>query len=183
MSIVSNGSLNEKGMQYIGSCARLGAFPYCASSAAARSSASGYLRNSSQTPGDPGGSGPDPGALSRSPLHVTDRSPRRFSVPRALMWPEFGVPTVMPYCCWTSGSDAVASMRPNSMGGPAYRSKSGRSAEMATVSVGNFSGDRARTVPVAAGIGAPSLVTRRSLTPLYTLARSTYACTSPRQVI
>ena len=120
MSIVSNGSLNENGMQYIGSRARSGDRPYCASSCAARSRASGCLRNSSQTAGDPGGSGPDDGIRSRSPLHVTERSPRRLSVPSALIWPEFGVPTVMPYCCCTDGSDEVGSIRPNSIGGPAY---------------------------------------------------------------
>ena len=31
-----------------------------------------------------------------------------------------GIPVTMPYCCWTSGSEAVASMRPSSMGVPAY---------------------------------------------------------------
>ena len=48
-------------MQYIGSRARSGERPYCASSSAARSSASGCLRNCSHTAGDPGGSGPDEG--------------------------------------------------------------------------------------------------------------------------
>ncbi len=172
MSIVSKGSLNENGMQYMGSAARSGARPYCVSSSAARSRASGCLRNSSQTGGDPAGNGPEDGCRSRSPLHVTDRSPLRLIVPSALIWPEFGVPTVMPYCCCTSGSDEVASMRPNSIDGPAYCSKSGSSVEAATVSVGNLRGAPARTVPVGAGIGAPSRVTSRSLTPLYAFARS-----------
>ena len=43
MSFVSYGSLNENGMQYIGIAARSGLRPYCASSSAARSSASGCL--------------------------------------------------------------------------------------------------------------------------------------------
>ena len=70
--------------QYIGSFARSGFLPYCASSSAARSSASGCLRNSSQTAGEPGGSGPSDGRRSRSPLQVTERSPRILSVPSAL---------------------------------------------------------------------------------------------------
>ena len=37
-------------------------------------------------------------------------------------WPAFARPTVIPYCCCTAGSEAVASIRPNSMGGPAYLS-------------------------------------------------------------
>ena len=50
----------------------------------------------------------------------------------ALSCPAFGMPTIMPYCCCTSGLDAVGSMRPNSSGGPAYLSKSGTSVEIAT---------------------------------------------------
>ena len=57
-------------------------------------------------------------------------------------------------------------MRPNSSGGPWYLSRSGRSVEAATVSVGNASGAPARTVPVASGTGAPSSVTSRLATPL-----------------
>ena len=163
MSFVSKGSLNENGMQYIGSFAKSGLRPYCASSSEARSSASGCLRNSSQTGGAPAGSEPLEGCRSRSPLHVTDRSPRRLNVASVFTLPEFGVPTVMPYCCCTSGSEAVGSMRPNSIGGPAYRSKLGRSSEIGTVSVGNSIGLPARTVPRAGGIGLPSRVTRRSL--------------------
>jgi len=41
-------------------------------------------------------------------------------VASALICPEFGVPMVMPYCCSTLESVAVASIRPNSSGGPAY---------------------------------------------------------------
>ena len=81
------------------------------------------------------------------------------SVASAFNCPAFGLPTIMPYCCCTEGSDAVGSMRPNSSGGPWYLSRSGRSVEAFTVSVGKASGAPARTVPVACGIGAPSSVT------------------------
>jgi hypothetical protein len=118
MSLVSNGSLNENGTQYIGSAARSGALPYFASSSAARSSASGITRSVSHAFGEPAGSGPLDGCVSRSPLHVVERSPRMLIIPRALTWPALGMPTVMPYCCITSGSDAVVSIRPNSIAGP-----------------------------------------------------------------
>ena len=72
MSFASYQFLNENTAQYIGSFARSGLRPYCASSSAARSSASGCLRNSSHTAGAPAGSGPADGARSNSPLHVTD---------------------------------------------------------------------------------------------------------------
>ena len=77
--------------------------PYCLSSSAARSSASGCLRNSSQTAGAPAGSGPADGARSKSPLQVTERSPRMLSVSSAFSWPAFGMPTRMPHCCCTVG--------------------------------------------------------------------------------
>ena len=57
----------------------------------------------------------------------------------ALSWPAFGMPTIMPNCCGTSGLEAVASMRPNSSGGPWYLSRSGRIVEAFTVCVGNLS--------------------------------------------
>ena len=88
------------------------------------------------------------------------------SVPSALSWPAFGMPTIMPNCCCTSGSEAVASMRPNSSGGPLYLSRSGRMVEAFTVSVGNFSAAPARTTPVASATGAPSSVTSMLATPL-----------------
>src|SRR5438552_15124199 len=97
LSFISKGSLNENGMQYIGSFAKSGLRPYCASSSEARSSASGCLRNSSQTGGAPAGSEPLEGCRSRSPLHVTDRSPLRLKVASAVTLSEFGVLTVMPY--------------------------------------------------------------------------------------
>src|SRR5258708_5095160 len=172
MSLVSNGSLNENWMQYICIAAISGDRPNCASSSAARSRASGCLRNSSHTAGEPVDKGPADGRLSRSPLHVTERSPRMFRVPSAFTWPALATPTVIPYCCCTDGSEAVGSMRPNSMGGPEYWSNDGSSVAMATVDVGNFSGDPARTVPVAGAICAPSLVTSWLLTPLYALARA-----------
>src|SRR5665213_3940732 len=153
-------------MQYIGILPKSGLLPYCASSSAARSSASDCLRNSSHTAGDPGGSGPADGRRSRSPLHVTDRSPRRLSVPSALICPELGTPIVIPYCCCTSGSDDVGSIRPNSMGGPAYSSKSGRIVAIATVSVGYVTALPARITPGAGGMVAPSRVTSRLLAPL-----------------
>src|SRR3978361_1121049 len=129
MSFVSNGSLKETTTPYIGIAARSGFWPNAASRAAARSSASGRWRNISQTGGAPGGSGPCSGWRSKSPRQVTDRSPRMLMVPRALTWPALGMPTIMPNCCCTDGSDAVASMRPNSSGGPVYLSRSGRIAD------------------------------------------------------
>ena len=126
MSLVSNGSLNENTTPYIGIFSRSGLRPYCASSSAARSSASGCWRKYSHTGGAPGGSGPSDGCRSKSPLQVTERSPRMLSVPSALTWPAFGMPTIMPNCCCTVGSEAVGSMRPNSSGGPWYLSRSGR---------------------------------------------------------
>jgi hypothetical protein len=59
-----------------------GLLPYCASSSAARSSASGSLRNSSHTAGAPGGSAV-PGGASNAPLQVTERSPRMLMVSSA----------------------------------------------------------------------------------------------------
>ena len=166
MSLVSNGSLNENTTPYIGIVSRSGFFPNCLSSSAARSSASGCWRNISQTGGAFGGNGPSDGCLSNSPQQVTERSPRMLSVPMALSWPALGMPTIMPNCCGTSGLDAVASMRPNSSGGPLYLSRSGRIVEALTVCVGNFSGEPARTTPVASGTGAPSCVTSALATPL-----------------
>ena len=96
MSFVSNGSLNAATTQYIGIAARSGLRPYCASSSAARSSASGCWRNSSHTAGAPGGSGPVDGCASNAPLQVTDRSPRMLSVSSAFSCPAFGMPTRMP---------------------------------------------------------------------------------------
>src|SRR6187397_975185 len=143
MSLVSNGSLKENGTQYIGSEDRLGLRPNSLSSCRARSIASGIFRNSSHTAGAPDDSAPL--ALSNSPLHVTDRSPRIFRVLSAFICPALGMPTMAPYCCWTEGSDAVASMRPYSSGGPWYLSRSGRMVEALTVAVGNLSGAPART--------------------------------------
>ena len=87
-------------------------------------------------------------------------------MPIALTWPALGMPTVIPYCCCTSGSDAVASIRPNSIGGPAYWSTLGSTDETATVVVGNLSGAPARTCPGGAGMAAPFFVTSWLDTPL-----------------
>ena len=57
-------------------------------------------------------------------------------------------------------------MRPNSIGGPWYLSRSGRIVEAFTVCVGKRSGAPARTAPVASGTGAPSCVTSMLATPL-----------------
>ena len=80
--------------------------PYCASSSAARSSASGCLRNSShygrRTRRQRAGR---TDARRTSPLQVTDRSPRMLSVSSAFSWPAFGMPTRMPNCCCTLGSE------------------------------------------------------------------------------
>jgi hypothetical protein len=89
-----------------------------------------------------------------------------FSVSNALSCPAFGMPAIMPYCCFTVGSDAVGSIRPYSSGNPAYWSTPGNSVDAATVLVGKRSGAPARVVPVAAGIGLPSAVTSAAQTPL-----------------
>ena len=98
MSLVSKGSLKLKGMQYIGMAFKSGSEPYSSSNCIATSSASGYCRKSSHTAGEPAGNEPIAGWRSASPLHVTERSPRIFKVPRALVCPAFGIPTVIPYC-------------------------------------------------------------------------------------
>ena len=59
------------------------------------------------------------GWASKAPLHVTERSPRMFRVSSAFTWPAFGIPTRMPACCRTVGSDTVDSIRPKVSGGPA----------------------------------------------------------------
>jgi hypothetical protein len=53
-------------------------------------------------------------------------------IPSARTWPAFGMPTVMPYCCCTAGSEAVGSIRPNSIGGVFRGSPGGRLAVAAT---------------------------------------------------
>ncbi len=63
---------------------------------------------------------PSTDARSHSPLQVTERSPRMLSVSSAFSWPAFGMPTRMPNCCCTLGSEIVGSMRPNSSGRPWY---------------------------------------------------------------
>jgi hypothetical protein len=65
-----------------------------------------------------GGSGPSETGLSKSQRQVTERSPRMLSVASALSWPALGMPTTMPNCCNTAGSEAVVSILPNSMGRP-----------------------------------------------------------------
>src|ERR1700681_1430303 len=135
-----------------------GCRPYCASSAAARSSASGCFRNASHASGQLAGSGPDEGAASHSALQDTERSPRMLIVLSALTWPAFGMPVTIPYCWWTAGSELVVSIRPNSMGGPTYSSKLGSTDPIAVVDVGNEPGVPPRTAPVTAGTDAPSRV-------------------------
>src|SRR4051794_2499503 len=120
MSLVSYTSLKENATQYIGIAFRSGCLPYFASNCAARSRASGCLRNSSQTAGQLAGNGPDDNGASQVALQVTDRSPRRFSVLSALTCPALCRPTTIPYCCCTLGSDLVGSIRPYSIGNPAY---------------------------------------------------------------
>ena len=73
---------------------------------------------------------------------------------RALTCPAEGMPTIIPNCCCTDGSDAVASMRPNSIGVPRYFSKSGRMVEAITVVVGNVTGVVPRTAPTVLSMGA-----------------------------
>ena len=88
------------------------------------------------------------------------------SVSSAFNWPAFGMPTRMPHCCCTLGSEIVGSIRPSSSGRPAYSLKFGNTLETGTVFVGNVSGAPARTAPVAGGIGAPSAVTSAVHVPL-----------------
>ena len=108
-------------MQYIGIAARSGLRPYCAVEFGGALERVGLLPEFfAHGRATRRGSAPADGALSRSPLHVTERSPRRLIVPSALTLPEFGVPIVIPYCCCTAGSDEVGSMRPSSIGGPVY---------------------------------------------------------------
>ena len=75
-------------------------------------------------PARPAGSGPADGARSKSPLQVTERSPRMLSVSSAFSWPALGMPTRMPNCCCTLGSEIVGSIRPSSSGSPVYSLKS-----------------------------------------------------------
>ena len=91
-----------------------------ASSSAARSSASGCWRNASHTAGAPAGSGPVDGWASKAPLQVTERSPRMLSVSSAFSCPALGMPTRMPVCAMTLGSETVGSIRPKSSGLPRY---------------------------------------------------------------
>ena len=114
-----------------------------------------------------GGSGPADGCASNSPLQVTERSPRMFSVSSAFSWPAFGMPTRMPNCCCTLGSEIVGSMRPSSNGSPVYSLEVRKDASRpARSAVGNVSGAPARTAPVAGGIGVPSAVTSAVQVPL-----------------
>src|SRR5439155_18160423 len=116
----------ENATQYIGIAFKSGCRPYFASSAAACSSASGCLRKSSHAFGQLAGIGPDADGASHSALQDTDRSPRMLSVLSALIWRALWMPTTMPYCWYTVGSELVASRRPKSMGGPAYSSNLGK---------------------------------------------------------
>ena len=166
MSFASYQFFRENATQYIGSFSRSGLTPYCRSSSAARSSASGSLRYSSHATGQEAGSGPFEGWVSHVCLQLTDRSPRMLSVSSAFSCPAFGMPTRIPNCCCTVGSEIVGSMRPNSSGGPLYCSKSGRIVEAAMVVVGYRTGAPARTAPSAGGMGAPSFVTSAVHMPL-----------------
>ena len=161
MSFASYQFLSENTAQYSGSlsdrdCGRI-ARP-APRRARARPAA---CRNASHSGGAPAGSGPADGARSKSPLQVTERSPRMLSVSSALICPAFGMPTRMPNCCCTLGSEIVGSMRPNSKGRPAYSLKSGNTFATATVVVGKVRARRRAPRPVAGGIGAPSAVTKR----------------------
>jgi len=116
ISFVSYISLNENGMQYIGSSSSGGSSPNSSSNSAARSRASGSSRKSLHTAGhDPGR---DPDAASHSAWHVTERSPRMLRVANALSWPASGIATSMPNCCSIVGSDMGVSILPKSSGVP-----------------------------------------------------------------
>src|SRR5712691_2210654 len=159
MSAVSYTSLNESATQYTGIAFKSGCRPYFASSAAARSSASGCCRKSSHAFGQLAGIGPDAGGSSQRALQDTERSPRMLSVLNALIPPALAIPTTIPYCWETVGSELVASRRPKSMGGPAYSSNLGRTDPTAVVDAGNDVADPARTIPACAAMVAPSRVT------------------------
>ena len=140
MSLVSNGSLNENTTPYIGIFSRSGLLPNALSSSAARSSASGCWRKNSHTGGAPGGSGPERRML----VELAPAGDRALAadVERAERVELAGVRECRRSCrtaAARSGSEAVASMRPNSSGGPLYLSRSGRMVEAFTVCVGNFS--------------------------------------------
>src|SRR5256885_14092206 len=174
MSLVSYTSLNEKATQYIGIARRSGCRPYRASSSAARSSASGWRRNASQAAGQLAGRGPADGARSHSALHDTDRSPRTFSVLSALICPAFGMPATIPYCCCTLGSELVASMRPNSIGGPAYSSNFGSTDAIAIVDVWKEKREPAPAGPAAGRAAPPARGTRLGARAVVAPARSQY---------
>src|SRR5262245_32720116 len=125
MSAVSYTSLNENTTQYIGIAFKSGWRPYFASSSAARSRASGCFRSRSHWLGQLAGNGPEAGDASHSALQDTERSPRIFSVLSALICVEWDIPATIPYCWRTVGSELVGSIRPKSIGGPAYWSKFG----------------------------------------------------------
>src|SRR4051812_35044938 len=166
MSFASYQSLTEKATQYMGIASKSGALPNCASSSAARSSASGCCRNASHSGGASSGSAPSATALSYSPRHVTERSPRILSVSSAFTCPAFGMPVITPICCITSGFETEPSILPRSSGGPAYWSRSGSISLTATVSVGKLIAAPARTYPVEGSLAAPSAVTSRVHGPL-----------------
>src|SRR5262249_17316576 len=125
---------------------------------------SGCLRNASQALGHEAGSAPL--AASHVALQLTERSPRMFSVSIASTPPASGIPTRMPHCCCTVGSDNVGSMRPYSIGRPLYCSRSGMNVDALTVCVGYFTGEPPRVRPVTGLIGLPSAVTSAVHVPL-----------------
>ena len=118
MSFVLYGSLNATVTQYIGNAAKSGFRPSARPVPRPARARPDACRNASHSGGAPVGSGPVEGWASNAPLHVTERSPRIFRVSSAFTWPAFGIPTRMPACCRTVGSDTVDSILPKSSGGP-----------------------------------------------------------------
>ena len=104
-------------------------------------------------------------------------------MPSALTCPALGMPTIMPNCCCTVGSDAVGSMRPNSSGGPLYLSRSGRKDDALTVSGRKL---QWRAGAHRAGLFRPVRTVwrdQRVATPLKARARAMYWRTTSAQVV
>ena len=119
-SVASYQFLKEKLAQYNGITSRGGLVPYFASSSAAISNASGCFLKASHSVGQLAGRAPLEGWVSHSSLQDTERSPRILIISRAFNCPALAMPTRMPTCCCTLGSEMVGSMRPSSRGSPSY---------------------------------------------------------------
>ena len=169
---MSKGSLNENTRPYIGIAVRSGLRPY-------RASKSGCVLfegvrqlggTFSQTGGAPGGSGP----RGRAPVEVAPAGDRALAAnverrERVQPAPRSAMPAmIIPNCCCTPGSEAVASMRPNSSGRPLVPLQVGQDAgRLDEFRVGSAAATSARTdARRRREPGAPSSVTSALATPL-----------------